>query len=159
MTKDEIASIRAAYSAAKQQVELNSQADELNVPRSDMEIVSHYVIPGSGPTKVVIHYYFTLDEVPETSAYVYKPYLITRSFNLAARKFYQEFLFDKETTLLFFFQSNDTFEGDIAETRVYFGKHGVHKSVKGNATLDEEFCTRTAQELIGAFSLIMNSDY
>ena len=109
MTKDEIASIRAAYSAAKQQVELNSQADELNVPRSDMEIVSHYVIPGSGPTKVVIHYYFTLDEVPET--------------------------------------------------RVYFGKHGVHKSVKGNATLDEEFCTRTAQELIGAISLIMNSDY
>ena len=61
VTQDEIASIRAAYSAAKEQVELNSQADELSVPRSDMEISSHYVIPGSGPTEDVIHYYFTLD--------------------------------------------------------------------------------------------------
>ena len=158
VTQDEIASIRAAYSAAKEQVELNSQADELSVPRSDMEISSHYVIPGSGPTEDVIHYYFTLDEDPETGLYIYKPYLITRSFNIAARKFYQEFLFDKETRLLFFFQSNDAFEGDIAETRIYFGKHGVHKSVKGDATLDEEFCVKSAYELKNAFNLLMNSD-
>ena len=158
VTQDEIASIRAAYSAAKEQVELNSQADELSVPRSDMEISSHYVIPGSGPTEDVIHYYFTLDEDPETGLYIYKPYLITRSFNIAARKFYQEFLFDKETTLLLFFQSNDAFEGDIAETRVYFGKHGVHKSVKGDHAMDEEFCVKNAQELKNAFNLLMNSD-
>ena len=158
VTQDEIASIRAAYSAAKEQMELNSQADGLGVPRSDMEISSHYVIPGSGPTEDVIHYYFTLDEDPETGLYIYKPYLITRSFNIAARKFYQEFLFDKETMLLFFFQSNDAFEGDIAETRIYFGKHGVHKSVKGDATIDEEFCVKSSYELINAFNLIMNSD-
>ena len=45
MTKAEMAGIRAAYSAAKAQVERNSHAQEQNVPRSDMEIVSHYVIP------------------------------------------------------------------------------------------------------------------
>lgn len=159
VTQDEIASIRAAYSAAKEQMELNSQADELSVPRSDMEIVSHYVIPGSGPTEDVIHYYFTIDEDPETGLYIYKPYLVTRSFNIAARKFYQEYLIDKESRLLFFFQSNDAFEGGIAETHFYYGKHGVHKAVKGDATLDEEFCVRGAQELINAFNLIMNSDY
>ena len=158
VTQDEIAGIRAAYNAAKEQMERNSHAQEQNVPRSDMEISSHYVIPGSGPTEDVIHYYFTLDEDPETGLYIYKPYLITRSFNIAARKFYQEFLFDKETTLLFFFQSNDAFEGDIAETRVYFGKHGVHKSVKGDATLDEDFCVKSAYELKNAFNLLMNSD-
>ena len=62
ITKAEMARIRAAYSAAKERVELNSHAQEQNVPRSDMEIVSHYVIPGCGPTEEVIHYYFTLDE-------------------------------------------------------------------------------------------------
>lgn len=159
VTQDEIAGIRAAYSAAKEQMELNSHADEMNVPRSDMEISSHYVIPGSGPTEDVIHYYFTMDEDPETGLYIYKPYLVTRSFNIAARKFYQEYLIDKESRLLFFFQSNDAIEGGTDETRFYYGRHGVHKAVKGDATLDEEFCARTAQELKNAFNLIMNSDY
>ena len=158
VTQDEIAGIRAAYRAAKEQKELNEHAQEQNVPRSDMEISSHYVIPGSGPTEDVIHYYFTIDDDSETGLYFYKPYLVTRSFNIAARKFYQEYLIDKESTLLFLFQRNDTFEGDIAETRFYFGKHGVHKAVKGDATLDEEFCVKNAQELINAFNLIMNSD-
>jgi len=158
-TQDEIAGIRAAYSAAKEQMELNSHADEMNVPRSDMEISSHYIIPGSGPTEDVIHYYFTMDDDPETGSYVYKPYLVTRSFNIAARQFYQEYLIDKESRLLFFFQSNDAIEGGTAETRFYYGKHGVHKAVKGDATLDEELCIRSAQELISAFGLIMNNDY
>ena len=56
LTKDEMASIRAAYRAAKERVELNNHAQEQDVPRSDMEIVSHYVIPGCGPTEEVIHY-------------------------------------------------------------------------------------------------------
>ena len=159
VTQDEIAGIRAAYSAAKEQMELNNHADELDIPRSDMEIVSHYIIPGSGPTEEVIHYHFTMDEDSEAGSYIYKPYLITRSFNIAARKFYQEYLFDKETTLLFFFQSNDTLEGDIAETRFYFGKHGIHKSVKGTAESDEFFTSRKADELKSAFNLLMNSDH
>ena len=160
MTKAEMAGIRAAYSAAKERVELNSHAQEQNVPRSDMEIVSHYVIPGCGPTEEVIHYYFTLDEDPVLGTPYYKLYFISTTYNVAARKFYQEFLFgEDESDLLFFFQSNDAFEGDIAETRIYFGKHGVHKSVKGDATLDEDLCVKSAYELKNAFNLLMNSDY
>ncbi len=60
MTKAEIDGIRAAYSAAKERIERNNHAQEQNMPRSDMEIVSHYVVPGCGPTDEVIHYYFTL---------------------------------------------------------------------------------------------------
>lgn len=51
ITKAEMARIRAAYSAAKERVELNSHAQEQNVPRSDMEIVSHYVIPDVVPPR------------------------------------------------------------------------------------------------------------
>ncbi len=153
----ELTAIRAAYSDAKQQVELNSHAQEQNVPRSDMEVVSHYVIPGCGPTEEVIRYYFTLDEDPEEGTCVYKPYLITRSYNVAARKFYQEFLFDKqEATLLFFYQSNDAMDGSTNETRYYYGKHGVHQTIKGAVSMDDTFAARLAADLKTAFNLLIN---
>lgn len=160
VTKAEMVSIRAAYSAAKEQVERNSHAQEQDEPRSDMEIVSHYVIPGCGPTEEVIHYYFTLGEDPVLGTTYYKIYFISTSYNVAARKFYQEFLFgEKESDLLFFFQSNDALDGSTDETRYYYGKSGVHKSIKGTAELDEVFAARKADELKTAFNLLMNQDY
>ena len=125
-----------------------------------MEVISHYVIPGCGPTEEVIHYYFTLDEDPETETYVNRLYLITRSYNVAARKFYQEFLFDKQgTALLFFFQSNDALDGTTDETRYYYGKNGIRQSVKGSAPMDEVFAARLADDLKTAFNLLQNRDY
>ena len=160
VTKAEMASIRAAYSAAKEQVERNSHAQEQDEPRSDMEIVSHYVIPGCGPTEEVIHYYFTLGEDPVLGTPYYKIYFISTSYNVAARKFYQEFLFgEEESDLLFFFQSNDALDGGTDETRYYYGKSGVHRSIKGTAELDEVFAARRADELKSAFTLLMNQDY
>lgn len=160
VTKAEMASIRAAYSAAKEQIDLNSHAQEQNVPRSDMEIVSHYVIPGSGPTEEVIHYYFTLEEDPVLGTPYYKLYFITTSYNVAARKFYQEFLFSEDGSgLLFFFQSNDALDGGTHETRYYYSKSGIHKSIKGTAELDEVFAARKADELKSAFNLLMNRDW
>lgn len=160
VTDAEIAAIRAAYADAKQQVEINSHAQEQNVPRSDMEVISHYVLPGCGPTEEVIHYYFTLEDDPESETYVYKPYLITRSYNVAARKFYEEFLFDAdETNLLFFFQRNDAMDGSTDETRYYYGKHGTHQSIKGTAQMDEVFAARLADDLKAAFNHLLNRDY
>ena len=160
MTKAEMASIRAAYSAAKEKIEFNSHAQEQNIPRSDMEIVSHYVIPGCGPTEEIIHYYFTLDEDPVLGTPYYKLYFISTSYNVAARKYYQEFLFSEdESQLLFFFQSNDALDGGSDETRYYYGKSGVHKSINGTAELDEVFAARKADELKTAFTHLMNRDY
>ncbi len=160
MSKAEMAGIRAAYSAAKEQIDLNSHAQEQNVPRSDMEIVSHYDVPGCGPTEEVIHYYFTLGEDPVLGTPYYKLYFISTSYNVAARKFYQEFLFDEEgSDLQFFFQSNDAQDGGTDETRYYYGKNGVHKSIQGTAELDEVFAARRADELKTAFTHLMNRDY
>ena len=160
VTKAEMASIRAAYIAAKEQIELNNHAQEQNVPRSDMEIVSHYVVPGCGPTEEVIHFYFTLDEDPVLGTPYYKLYFISTSYNVAARKFYQEFLFSKDDSdLLFFFQSNDALDGGTDETRYYYGKSGIHKSIKGAAELDEVFAARKADDLKTAFTHLMNKDY
>ena len=160
MSKAEMDGIRAAYIAAKEQIDLNSHAQERNVPRSDMEIVSHYVIPGCGSTEEVIHYYFTLGEDPVLGTPYYKLFFISTSYNVAARKFYQEFLFDEEgSDLLFFFQSNDAQDGGTDETRYYYGKNGIHKSIQGTAELDEVFASRRADELKTAFTLLMNRDY
>ena len=160
LTKAEMASIRAAYRAAKERVELNNHAQEQDVPRSDMEIVSHYVIPGCGPTQEVIHYYFTLGEDPVLGTPVYNIYFITRTYNVAARKFYQEFLFgEEESDLLFFFQSNDALDGGTDETRYYYSKNGIHKSINGTAELDEIFASRRADELKTAFTHLLNQDY
>ncbi len=160
VTKAEMASIRSAYSAAKEQIERNSRAQEQNVPRSDMEIVSHYVVPGCGPTEEVIHYYFTLGEDPVLGTPVYNIYFITRTYNVAARKFYQEFLFGGQASeLLFFYQRNDALDGGSDETRYYYGKSGIHKSITGTAELDEVFAARLSDELKTAFTLLMNKDY
>ena len=158
MTDAEIAAIRAAYSAAKEQVEINRHAQEQNVPRNDMEVVSHYVIPGCGPTDEIIHYYFTLDEDPESGTCFYHPFFVSRSYNVAARKFYEEFLFDRqEAQLLFFYQRNDAIDGTINETRYYYGKNGVSKSIIGSPEMDEIVTARTAEDLKNAFNLLMNN--
>ena len=159
VTDAEILAIRTAYRDAKQLVELNSHAQEQSVPRNDMEVVSHYVIPGCGPTEEVIHYYFTLEENSETDYYVNRPYLITRSYNVAARKFYEEFLFDKDETLLFFFQTNDALDGGTDETRYYYGKNGIHQSIKGHAEIDETFAARLADDLKTAFNHLINRNW
>lgn len=160
VTPAEINSIRTAYRAAKEQVELNEHAQDQNVPRSDMEVVSHYVIPGCGPTEEVIHYYFRLGEDPVLGTPVYSIYFITRSYNVAARKFYQEFLFDgDETALMFFYQNNDAIDGTRDETRYYFGSQSIQKDIKGTAETNEVFASRTADELKSAFNLLMNRDY
>ena len=160
MSKTELAGIRTAYSAAKEQIERNNHAQEQNVPRSDMEIVSRYVVPGCGPTEEVIHFYFTLGEDPVLGTPYYKLYFIATSYNVAARKFYQEFLFgEDECDLLFFYQRNDALDGGADETRYYYGKQGVHKAIKGTAELDEVFAARKADELKSAFNLLMNRDY
>ena len=79
---------------------------------------------------------------------------------MAARKFYEEYLFDRqETTLLFFFQSNDAIDGTTAETRYYYGKNGIRTSIKGKPETDEIFAARLADELKNAFNLLMNKDY
>ena len=92
--KARVAEIRKMYAAAKDLVEKNGKG---NTPRSDTEIVSQYVVPGTGPTKEVIHYYYELQTDEDLGVPFYQSYLITRKYNVAAREFYQEFLYDKKS--------------------------------------------------------------
>jgi hypothetical protein len=156
--KARVAEIRKMYADAKDLVEKNRKG---NTPRSDTEIVSQYVVPGTGPTKEVIHYYYELQTDEDLGVPFYQSYLITRKYNVAAREFYQEFLYDKKShELVFAFLQEKLPNGSANETRYYWGESGmVHEAVKGERLMDEVFTLRKGRELVDALNMLMNQDY
>lgn len=156
--KARVAEIRKMYADAKDLVEKNGKG---NTPRSDTEIVSQYVVPGTGPTKEVIHYYYELQTDEDLAVPFYQSYLITRKYNVAAREFYQEFLYDKKShELVFAFLQEKLPNGSANETRYYWGESGmVHETVKGERLMDEVFTLRKGRELVDALNMLMNQDY
>jgi hypothetical protein len=156
--KARVAEIRKMYADAKDLVEKNGKG---NTPRSDTEIVSQYVVPGTGPTKEVIHYYYELQTDEDLGVPFYQSYLITRKYNVAAREFYQEFLYDKKShELVFAFLQEKLPNGSANETRYYWGESGmVHETVKGERLMDEVFTLRKGRELVDALNMLMNQDY
>lgn len=156
--KARVAEIRKMYADAKDLVEKNGKG---NTPRSDTEIVSQYVVPGTGPTKEVIHYYYELQTDEDLGVPFYQSYLITRKYNVAAREFYQEFLYDKKShELVFAFLQEKLPNGSANETRYYWGESGmVHEAVKGERLMDEVFTLRKGRELVDALNMLMNQDY
>lgn len=156
--KARVAEIRKMYADAKDLVEKNGKG---NTPRSDTEIVSQYVVPGTGPTKEVIHYYYELQTDEDLGVPFYQSYLITRKYNVAAREFYQEFLYDKKShEVVFAFLQEKLPNGSANETRYYWGESGmVHEAVKGERLMDEVFTLRKGRELVDALNMLMNQDY
>ncbi len=156
--KARVAEIRKMYADAKDLVEKNGKG---NTPRSDTEIVSQYVVPGTGPTKEVIHYYYELQTDEDLGVPFYQSYLITRKYNVAAREFYQEFLYDKKShEVVFAFLQEKLPNGSANETRYYWGESGmVHETVKGERLMDEVFTLRKGRELVDALNMLMNQDY
>ena len=156
--KARVAEIRKMYADAKDLVEKNGKG---NTPRSDTEIVSQYVVPGTGPTKEVIHYYYELQTDEDLGVPFYQSYLITRKYNVAAREFYQEFLYDKKShELVFAFLQEKLPNGSANETRYYWGESGfVNEAVKGERLLGEGVTMRKGRELVDALNMLMNQDY
>ena len=156
---NDVAAIRKLYAAAKERIERNGK-DEA-VPRYDVTVNSHYVVPGSGPTEETIRYFFGTDFDEEAGMYVSRVYFITRRFNVAARPCYQEFLYDEESgDLVFAFLQEEGFDGASNQTRYYWNKSGlVQELVKGERVMDEVFTNRLANDLMEAFHRLMNREF
>ena len=79
---------------------------------------------------------------------------MTRSYNVGARNYYEEFLFDKGGLVFYFCKSQND------ETRYYWGAGGFfHEDVKGQKQMDEVFASRLANDLMEAFHRLMNREY
>lgn len=151
----QIAQIRERYAEAKQYVADAERLQAEGQPGYILAITNNYQMPGCGPTNETIHYYYNGRYDEEVSAVIYRPYLITRKFNVAANQFYQEFLFDKDGNTMFFFEKMNT-----DETRYYYSANGLIKEIiKSQRSMDDVFALRLAADLKDAFDKLMNRSY
>jgi len=152
----EVAKIRKAYATAKADAEKSQKGSD---PRlGHMVITNSHVEPGIGPQKETIHYFYRRTEDQTTGMFYYKPFLITRKYDIAAQDFYEEFLYiDSDEGLNFFFK-----KGGENETRYYYWSWnggGLHEVVKGESLMDVNLALRLASDLNEAFTRLMNRDY
>ena len=151
----EVVKIRKAYATAK--ADADKAMKDTDSMLGHMEVTASHVEPGIGPKKETLHYYYRRIEDQATGMSRYQPFLVTRKYNIAARDFYEEFLFKQDEGLNFFFQKNGA-----NETRYYYWSTnggGSHKVIKGDSMLDEVFALRLATDISEAFHRLMNRDY
>ena len=147
----QVANIRKMYAEAKEIIANEKKAE---VPPDETVVTSNYMAPGAGPIKDVTHYFYSGEYDENLRNVYYTPYFITRSYNVGARDFYEEFLFDKGSLVFYFSKSQND------ETRYYFGAGGFfHEVIKGEKQMDEVFASRLANDLVEAFHRLMNREY
>ena len=147
----QVANIRKMYAEAKEIIANKKKAE---VPPDETVVTSNYMAPGAGPIKDVTHYFYSGEYDENLRNVYYTPYFITRSYNVGARDFYEEFLFDKGSLVFYFSKSQND------ETRYYFGAGGFfHEVIKGEKQMDEVFASRLANDLVDAFHKLMNREY
>ncbi len=152
--KKDVADIRKLYTESKQEMDGLDKMEREGLPPNKTVFSSHFNEAGTGPTKELITYYYRVayDEASEMS--MHRPFFIIRKFNVAAREIYQEFLYDKNGELKFFFEKNPD-----GETRYYYCKDDVYDIVKGSMSMDCAFASRLSGELITAFNTIRNRNW
>ena len=148
---NQLAQIRKQYAEAKQSIEKRQKAD---LTPNDMVVNSNYMAPGAGPVNDVTHYFYSGNYEENIETYIYTPFFITHKYNVGAKSYYEEFLFDGDSLVFYFCRS------DNDETRYYWGKNGFfHEIVKGDRNMDDAFAVRLAYDLKDAFDKLMNRNY
>lgn len=153
--KQVVDEIREQYAGAKQMIEYNNSSDET---RNQVTATISHMAPGTGHQEKVVTFYFTTDFDENVNEYVSKPYFITATYNVAARKFYDEYLIDRKGNVVFAYLSGDSFDTAIGrEEGRFYWKSGrlVHKQVKGNDVAHESVALQQGKNLVQAFNLMM----
>ena len=155
---DVVKSVRAAYAAAKEKIQQRQQ--EMGEPRNDAVATLHYNVPATGPRTTVAHCYFDLD-TDEDGAHYY-PYFITLKYNVAAREYYEEYLFHPESgRLQFVLIQQDTYDGTKNEERYYYDDLGKLASVniKGERTVEDAALVSHAEDLRAVIPQFLDFSY
>lgn len=150
----EVAEIRKLYAQAKQEMEGLDGLEREGLPPNKTVFSSNYNEAGTGPTKEVVTYYHRVAYDEEAEMSFHRTFFITRKFNVAAREFYQEFLYDTDGNLKFFFEKNPD-----GETRYYYCNDDVYDVIKGAMSMDCAFASRLSSELMNAFNIILNRNW
>jgi len=153
--KKAVDEIREQYASAKQRIEYNNKSEET---RNQMTVNLSHMVPGTGHQEKVVTFYFTTYFDENVNEYISKPYFITATYNVAARKCYDEYLVDDKGNVVFAYLSGDSFDTAIGreEGRFYWkGGRLVHKQVKGTDVAHESVALQQGKNLVQAFTLMM----
>lgn len=116
-----VAEVRKMYQEAK---EMMAESDKHEEMQNDMVVTISSMEAAIGRQVTTYHYYFLNDYEEKLSTYVSRPYFVTRSFNVAPRKYYEEYMYDFATaTLRFAFMQWEDISGKVVEERYYFDKN------------------------------------
>ena len=147
-----VADIRKKYAQAKERMEARKKAE---LPPDETVVTSNYMAAGAGPINDVTHYYYSGDFDEDLGREDYEVYFMVRKYNVGAIDYYQEFLYDDEGKLIFYYEKSGA-----NETRYYWGADGLAKEdIKGERLLDEVMASRLSYELKNAFNLLMNREF
>lgn len=151
--KKQVAAIREFYSQAKQNIAENDKSTD---SRNDMEIVSHQSI-NAGQSEDTFHYYFTAEDKEEIQGKAYNPYFITHKYVMPAWDYYEEFLYNENGELVFYFR-NSYEDGFETEVRFYSDKGKViHETKKGEDEYVEIIDWESTKELSDKYKAVFNT--
>jgi len=106
-------------------------------------------MPAIGIQKETLTAYFNNQDRDEDWYPIFRLFFLTRKYNVSARQFYEEYLFDAQTGRLVFSESKD-------ETRYYFGEEGlISESIKGERISEADSILRSAEALRTATITLM----
>lgn len=158
---ERVEEIRKMYATAKRNIAAAEKNAKAGKPSNMTVARSNYKLTETTAGKVITTYYFEDKELEELDRTMFLPYFIVNNNDVESNRFYQEFLFDSEGELAFYYEKNG---GE--ETRFYFAKNDddtaegiVYEINSGSRTIEPPFALRIAQELMHAFNLLMNREF
>ena len=148
--------IRELYAEAKQMVEYNNRSEET---RNQMTVTISHMVAAIGHQEKVVTYYFNTDFNEDAGEYISKPYFITITYNVAARKFYEEYLIKGNGDIIFAYLSGESIDPAVGrfEARYYWENDElVHQQLKGDEMESAAGAYDCAARLKEAFSYLMH---
>lgn len=155
-SRDRVADIRQLYKEAHETMAYYDTLAQEGLPRHTMIIDNNYMASGAGGRQEVITFYYSNDFDENLSYDVFHTYFAVRKFNVAARDYYEEYLYDKNNDLRFCYMHCT----DGSEARYYWTKGKLIKSqATGEDLFDADFYYHVGTGMLKAFNAVNNIEY
>ena len=129
-----IKQVRAVYNQAQDSIKQGKAEPQA---KNEASLQATYMQPGAGQTQHKVELFFRMVDTDEPGHVRRQLYLARESFNVAARTFYREYLYDDAGAPLFFYTRYDSFDKGKVEQRYYYRGSDVAAAVpEGGGGMD-----------------------
>lgn len=122
--ENRVKEIRKIYSQAQTDIADNSSEEETN---NSMTINMRRMFGGIGMQNKKLDFFYDIDD-SRTNGTGWSLYFVKVNYNIAARKIYEEYLFNKKTgKVIFIYRKEDTYDANVEyyEDRCYYYPDGT----------------------------------